>query len=300
MTRTSYVHAADRSGPPSGDYTISAVLSTHNEEAVIAEAVLELAMHLGALAGNGRYEIVVVDDASHDGTAQTLEELHARRLGLPLVVVTHERNRGYGTALARGYDAAHNELIFVTSGARQFDVAELAAFLAEIDAGADLAIGWRRKPADPPLRRAGAWGWKLLVNGLFGHTARDVDCAFMLIRRRVWESLTVHARGAAFSAELLIKARRLGFRVKELPVSHFPRTAGGPTVARPIVIARALAELLRLRIRLGHELGSRLHSRSERAGSSHLTTDPRGGTGPALAHYRVPTIPSNYRMSRAA
>jgi hypothetical protein len=91
-----------------------------------------------------------------------------------------------------------------------------------------------------------AWGWKLLVNGMFGYTARDVDCAFKLLRRDVWQRVDVQARGATFSAELLIKARRHGFRIKELPVSHFPRTAGSPTGARPAVIVRAFAELFQL------------------------------------------------------
>src|SRR5437763_10277063 len=101
----------------------------------------------------------------------------------------------------------------------------------------------RARRADPPMRLLNAWGWKQLVNGLFGYTARDVDCAFKLFRRAVWQSVSVHARGATFSAELLIKARRLGFAVKELPVSHFPRTAGSPTGARLDVIARAFREL---------------------------------------------------------
>ena len=96
------------------------------------------------------------------------------------------------------------------------------------------------------MRKLNALGWKLLVNLLFGYTARDVDCAFKLFRRRVWESMTVQSRGATFSAEFLIKARRLGFHVKELPVSHFPRTAGSPTGARPDVIVRAFAELFSL------------------------------------------------------
>src|SRR5206468_2534814 len=129
---------------------------------------------------------------------------------------------------------------------KEFDVAELADFLPAMDGHTDLVIGWRRNRADSGMRLLNANGWKLLVNGLFGYTARDVDCAFKLFRRRVWESLTVHARGATFSAEFLIKARRLGFRVKELPVGHFPRTAGSPTGARPHVIVRAFVELFRL------------------------------------------------------
>ncbi|HEY0580697.1 MAG TPA: glycosyltransferase family 2 protein, partial [Chloroflexota bacterium] len=161
-------------------------------------------------------------------------------------VVTHEQNRGYGAALASGFDAARKDLVFLTDGDKQFDVTELAGFLPAIDAQTDLVIGWRRKRADPLMRKLNALGWKTLVNLLFGYTARDVDCAFKLFRRGVWESMTVHARGATFSAEFLIKARRLGFQVTELPVGHFPRTAGSPTGARPDVIVRAFVELFGL------------------------------------------------------
>jgi hypothetical protein len=66
--------------------------------------------------------------------------------------------------------------------------------------------------------------------------------------------MTVHARGATFSAEFLIKGRRLGFGVKERPVSHLPRTAGSPTGARPEVIVRAFVELFRLWRNLDAEL----------------------------------------------
>jgi hypothetical protein len=72
----------------------------------------------------------------------------------------------------------------------------------------------------------------------------------------VWSSVHVDARGATFSAEFLIKARRLQFRIKEVPVTHLPRKAGSPTGARPSVIARAFVELFRLRLRLNHELAA--------------------------------------------
>jgi hypothetical protein len=104
------------------------------------------------------------------------------------------------------------------------------------------------------MRKLNALGWKLLVNTLFGYTARDVDCAFKLFRRTVWESQTVYARGATFSAEFLIKSRRLGFSITEQPVGHFPRTAGSPTGARPDVILRAFVELFRLWRNIDSEL----------------------------------------------
>lgn len=231
-----------------------------NEEAGIERSVRQLAAALKELTRD--YEVVVTNDGSSDQTGAILDNLQATAPDLCLRVVTHEHNEGYGAALASGMNAARKELIFFTDGDRQFDVRELTTFLPELDEDTDLVIGWRRRRADPPLRLLNAWGWKILVNGLFGYTARDVDCAFKLLHSRVWDSLSVRARGATFSAEFLIKARRLGFHLKELPVTHLPRTVGSPTGARPAVIARAFYELFHLWRNLDRELAQDVRSRS--------------------------------------
>jgi glycosyltransferase involved in cell wall biosynthesis len=240
------------SGQKHPSLSISAVLPAYNEEAIIDRTVRHVAEVLSELAND--YEVIVTNDGSRDRTGEVLAALQRNEPRLNLKVVTHERNLGYGAALASGFDAAMKDLVFLTDGDKQFNVTELREFLPAMDAQTDLVIGWRKNRADPPLRKANALGWKLLVNTLFGYTARDVDCAFKLFRRRVWTSLTVYARGATFSAEFLIKARRLGFQVTELPVSHFPRTAGSPTGARLDVIVRAFAELFRLWRNLDREL----------------------------------------------
>jgi hypothetical protein len=90
-------------------------------------------------------------------------------------------------------------------------------------------------------------GRKLLITTLFGYAARDIDCAFKLFRREVWQNVSVNSGGATFSAELLVKARRKGYRVKELPVTHYPRTAGSPTGGSLKVIVRAFRDLFWLR-----------------------------------------------------
>jgi len=257
------MHAGER-----GALSISAVLPAFNEEAIIERTVRHVADVLRGLTGD--FEVIVTNDGSRDATGAVLADLKQRDPELHLQVVTHERNRGYGAALASGFDAARKDLIFLTDGDKQFDVAELSQFVPHMDGRTDLVIGWRRNRADPPMRKLNALGWKLLVNTLFGYTARDVDCAFKLFRRQVWESLTVYARGATFSAEFLIKARQLGFHVKELPVSHFPRTAGSPTGARLDVIVRAFVELFRLWRNLKREL-----EQDPRAGTR---AGPRGAT----------------------
>jgi glycosyltransferase involved in cell wall biosynthesis len=230
--------------------SVSAILPAYNEEAVIEPSVRHVAEVLEDVVDD--FEIIVTNDGSRDHTAEVLARLQ-REPALRLHVVTHPQNLGYGAALASGFNAASKSLIFFTDGDKQFNVAEIVDFLPEMDAGTDLVIGWRRQRADPPLRLLNAWGWKLVIHALFGYTARDVDCAFKLFRRSVWETLAVQSRGATFSAELLIKARRRGYVVKERPVNHLPRTAGKATGARPSVIARAFVELVRLRWTLQRE-----------------------------------------------
>ena len=247
-TSPSPIKVAENHGGPG----ITAVLPAYNEEALIERSVRRMASVLRTLTHD--YDVIVVNDGSRDRTGEILDRLASTEPDLRLRVVTHATNQGYGAALASGFDAATHELIFLTDGDEQFDVGELARFVAAMEPATDLVIGWRERRADPPMRLFNAWGWKLLVNGLFGYTARDVDCAFKLFRRRVWQRVTVRARGATFSAEFLVKARRLGFRVQELPVSHFPRTAGSPTGARPSVIVRAFAELFQLWRHLDAEL----------------------------------------------
>jgi glycosyltransferase involved in cell wall biosynthesis len=229
--------------------SISAVLPAYDEEEVIAQTVEGVDRELARLVDD--FEIVVVDDGSRDATGERLAALQARYPRLR--VETHPHNRGYGAALASGFSAARKELIFLTDGDKQFDVAQLEEFLPLPD-NVDLYVGYRQPRADPWIRRFYGWGWNELVKLLFGPTARDVDCAFKLFRRAVWQRTHVRATGATFSAELLVKARHLGFRIRERPVRHYPRPAGSPSGGRPAVILRAFKELFRLRLKLRREL----------------------------------------------
>ncbi len=235
---------------------ISAVLPAFNEEQVIAASVGAMVETFRALGTD--YEVIVVDDGSRDGTAEIVREIGEQNRRVR--VVSHPENRGYGAALWTGFTQATKDLVFLTDGDKQFDVAELREFLPLLD-GADLVIGYRQPRADPLLRRVNGWGWNAIVRLVFGYTARDVDCAFKLFRRRVLDGVQVRATGATFSAEFLVKARRMGFVVRERRATHYPRPAGTPTGAKPAVILRAFRELLRLRLRIDADLAqsARIH-----------------------------------------
>jgi glycosyltransferase involved in cell wall biosynthesis len=95
------------------------------------------------------------------------------------------------------------------------------------------------------------WGWSALVTLLFGYTSRDIDCAFKLFRREIMDQINIESRGATFSAEFLVRAKRAGYHIREVPLTgHRPRVAGNPTGARLDVITRAFRELVWFRWRL--------------------------------------------------
>ncbi|MBI3537183.1 MAG: glycosyltransferase family 2 protein [Chloroflexi bacterium] len=216
-----------------------------NEEANIQpmiEAVLETFRPIAT-----DLEVIVVDDGSRDGTARAVQAIAAHQSRVRLV--QHPKNRGYGAALYSGFTAATKEWIFLTDSDRQFNLNEFQNLLPHTSQ-ADLVIGYRAPRRDPIYRRLNGWGWNFLVNLLFGATARDVDCAFKLFKREILDHITILSRGATFSAEFLVRAKRAGYQIFQVRVSHFPRRAGQPTGARPDVIVRAFRELIRVRFAL--------------------------------------------------
>jgi len=231
--------------------SLTVALPAYNEEANIAAMVDEVVRTVTPLVSD--WEVVVVDDGSRDGTSAAVSAIESRDPRVRLV--RHEKNRGYGAAVWTGLTSARKGLVFFTDSDRQFDVAEIRGLL-ERQPDADLVVGYRSPRRDPLPRRINGWAWSSLVNLLFGYTARDIDCAFKVMRREVVETLreSVRSRGATFSAELLVRAKRAGFRIRELPVrGHRPRVAGSPTGARLSVVLRAFRELAAFRVKLWRE-----------------------------------------------
>ena len=218
--------------------SLTAVLPAHNEEAAIAATVSGV---LEALAGwLVDFEVIVVDDGSRDRTGAILDKIAAADPHLK--VIHHPTNQGYGAALASGFATSSKDLVLFMDSDGQFDIYDLARFfplLAEYDA----VLGYRVKRQDTWMRRANAWGWKMLVRLVFGIRVRDVDCAFKLYDGRFFREHRLETRGAMINTEILYKFTRAGYTYTEVGVHHLPRRGGRATGAKPIVILRAFREL---------------------------------------------------------
>jgi glycosyltransferase involved in cell wall biosynthesis len=230
--------------------SISLVMPAYNEADNIEPMVAEATPALEANADS--YEIIVVDDGSADETAAVTRRVMETHPHVRLV--EHPVNKGFGAAVFSGFTSAEKDWIFYTDADRQFVLSELERFVPYMDE-ADLIAGYRAPRRDPFLRVFYGKGWSALCTLVFGYTVRDVDCGFKLFRREIIESLApqIASRGATFSIEWLVRAKRAGYRFVELPVTHRPRVAGSQTGANIDVIVRAFRELMRFRLQLWRE-----------------------------------------------
>ncbi len=190
------------------------------------------------------YEIILVNDGSSDRTGEIADQLTQQDSRIR--VVHHPTNQGYGAALQSGFKAATKDLIFYTDGDGQFDITEMPPLLDLIQT-CDIVSCYRLDRKDPLIRKINAWCWTKLVCLLFGLRLRDIDCAFKLYRRCIFDGMPLRSTGALIDTEILARATRKGCRIVQKGVHHYPRTAGQQSGANLRVVLRAFKELFQLR-----------------------------------------------------
>ena len=225
--------------------SISVFLPCYNEQDNIASVVKQA---LGVLENlKADFEVIIVDDGSSDRTAQIADELASQESRVK--VVHHRTNLGYGAALRTGFKAATKKFVFYTDGDGQFDINEMPPLLGLMERY-DIVSCYRLNRQDNLIRKINGWCWTKLVCLLFGMKIRDIDCAFKLYKREIFDNIKLVSTGALIDAEILARAVRKGYRVTQQGIHHYPRTAGAQTGANFRVIFRAFKELLKLRIHI--------------------------------------------------
>ncbi len=222
--------------------SISVFFPCYNEQDNLARVVQQALSVLERLKAD--FEIIIVDDGSSDSTGQVADELAGENDRVK--VVHHGTNLGYGAALQSGFKAATKELVFYTDGDGQFDINEMPPLLGLIEQY-DIVSCFRLNRQDNLIRKINGWCWTKLVCFLFGMKVRDIDCAFKLYKREIFENIKVVSTSALIDAEILARAVREGYRITQKGIHHYPRTAGAQTGANLRVILRAFKELLKLR-----------------------------------------------------
>lgn len=224
---------------------ISVFLPTYNEEGNIKNVVVKTKEVLENIAST--WELIVVNDGSKDATPGIVSALEKSDPRIKLI--SHKENLGYGASLQTGFYNAKYPWIAFTDSDGQFDFSEITNFLdKQKETDADLVIGYYKKRRVSLSKILTSKVWELFVFLLFGLKVRDIDCGFKLISKKVIDSIPhlESQRGAFVSSELLIKSKKKGFKIVEIPVTHYPRISGAGTGRRLNVILKSFADLFKL------------------------------------------------------
>ena len=228
--------------------SISAFFPAYNDGGTIASMVITVMQTLRKMTDD--YEVIVVHNGSTDYTMDVLSELqllYPRKLR----IIHYSYPLGYGGALRVGFAACTKELIFYTDGDAQYNPQELEDLLPALIAhGADMVNGYKILRSDPLHRvligKVYHWG----VRFLFGLRLKDVDCDFRLLRRSIFDTVTLTSRSGVICVELMKKIQDAGFSIAQVPVHHYHRAYGGSQFFNFARIYRSLWGLLGLWCRL--------------------------------------------------
>jgi glycosyltransferase involved in cell wall biosynthesis len=229
---------------------LSIVMPVYNEANVIEDVVEELkhdvCSHLY------RTEIVLVNDASTDDTAEILDRLANAD---PRLKVHHAaENGGHGPALRRAFDECSGDWIFQIDSDGQQIAAEFWELWAR-RGHADLVMGERAIRRNGRHRVVVSAAARTLNRKMGGGNLRDVNVPFKLVHRRVWEDIQqdIPRRPVAPSLLVAVGASVRGWHVDQVAITHLPRRHGPSTVDLKALVRLsfgALTELARFRLRL--------------------------------------------------
>ena len=220
------------------NFSISVVLPAYNEEENIKNTLSNCINFLSKKFED--YEIIAVNDGSSDLTKVEIEKMMHENSRIELI--DHSVNQGYGAALNSGFECASKDYIFLMDSDGQFDIKDID-LMTPFVTGQNVVLGYRKNRADNFIRSLNAYLYNLYIKLLFGLRVKDIDCAFKLFPKTAYEKIKpIKSRGALYSAELLIKLVRNGYKVKEIGVNHYPRSYGEQSGANISVIIKMFKE----------------------------------------------------------
>ena len=200
---------------------LSIVIPVYNESNTI-ERLLEAVLR--APSPGFEKEILVVDDASTDGTSAVLEKLSATQ---PFIHLRHAVNAGKGAAIRTALKKASGDAVLIQDADLEYDPADYPALLAAYGESAPIVYGSRNLNRTGRGYLAYYLGGRFLttvLNTLFRAALTDINTGYKLFRRDVLASLPLRADRFDFCEEVTAEALKAGYSIREVPIHYHPRT----------------------------------------------------------------------------
>jgi len=212
--------------PKDDQILISIILPMYNEEHTIGKV-------LGNLPRGNSIEIIVVDDHSKDNSLKEIERINENN---EIIVIKHNKNRGYGAAVVTGINNAHGKILVTMDSDGQHSPYDLLTMIKPIlNDEADYTIGSRYLGSYfyklPVSTRLGELLIEKLIQIFFGKKIMNNQNGFRAFNRKVISIFKdFKYEGYAFCTEQIIRATIKGFRIKECPIKVYDRKYGNSNV----------------------------------------------------------------------
>jgi glycosyltransferase involved in cell wall biosynthesis len=199
---------------------LSVVIPFYNEEESIVSMYEALASAVDPLEAD--VEMIFVDDGSTDATFERAAEL--ANVDSRLRVIRFRRNYGQTPAMAAGIDHARGRIIVTMDGDLQNDPRDIEKFLAKIDEGYDVVVGWRHNRQDKLItRKVPSMIANRLIGKVTGVPIKDNGCSLKAYRASVIQNVPLYAEMHRFIPAM---ASIAGPRIAEIKVRHHARAFG--------------------------------------------------------------------------
>lgn len=231
--------------------SISLVLPMYNEEYYLRKTIPLAIRTLDSITDD--YEIVIVDDASDDGSGQIADEM--ARQNRRIRVLHHTRNSKLGITLRTGFSAASKGLILYSDLDLPFDLEEIKRSLRIMElTECDIVTAYRHdRTSEGFVRAIYSAVYNMLIRILFGVRVRDINFACKLVKKGVLDSIALESSGSFIDAELIIKAHRRGYRISQFGIDYFARMEGKSRLSGLRDIWQILKEMAHTRCSLWGE-----------------------------------------------
>lgn len=221
---------------------VSVIIPAYNERDTIAETISRVR------SSPVEKEIIVVDDASADGTPEVVESL----TGPDLRLLRQQQNQGKGAAIRRGLEAATGEIVLIQDADLEYDPNDYPKLIAPIVSGeADVVYG-TRAPKFSGMKlphRLFNWLAALLANLLYRANITDEATCYKVFRAEIIRTIPLKCERFEFCPEITAKVRKRGLRIHEVPISYQARSIGAGKKIRWWDGVEALWTLVKYRFR---------------------------------------------------
>lgn len=203
---------------------LSIIVPVYNEEESIPVLIKQLKTNIDKLLKKktiSQYEVIFVSDGSTDASEMIIKQEIKKNNHLKLVVF--RANFGKSRALETGFKMAQGDLIITMDADLQDDPKEIERFIDKIDEGYDMVSGWKKNRLDPLEKRLPSKLFNWVTSKFSGIEIHDFNCGFKAYRKEVIKSVSVYGE---FHRYIPIFAKRYGFKVSEISVTHHKREHG--------------------------------------------------------------------------